>query len=131
MDKTEHDVRVVVTNEGTVFIGILDSETKNNVSLTHLHKIILRTGPNNQSLFYEPFPVVFTEFMKKENEPFSFNKSNLLHSDLPFDLDKEVTSENHTFKQVYLLRCGLIEVPPSNLVSNTQSEEITIPRLFE
>ena len=127
-DKPKHDVRVVLTNDGSIFIGVLFSETDSEVSLTHLHKIILRTGPNNQSLFYEPFPVVFPEFLTNVDEPFTFNKTNLLHSNLPFDLQKPVTSENHTFEQVFLMRAGLLVIEQTP--ETVKSEETVIPKLF-
>jgi hypothetical protein len=127
MQETEYDVRVVVTHDGNVYMGVLSSETDDKVVLTHCHKIILRSGPNNQSLFYEPFPLIFTEFLTNPDEEFSFNKVHLLNSNLAFDLEKAVTSENYTFKQVYLTRAGLVklESPAQETPGNLE-----IPKLF-
>lgn len=118
-EKTEsccvkENIRTVVTYDGTMYMGELvccgkedNCEDCDTLTLKNVCKIFLRQSDVG-AVFYEPFPAVFPHFLQENEMPvLTFKKCCLLNANVPFDLDKVVSQEGHTFFDVYQIRTDL------------------------
>ena len=84
----QEKISVIVDHVGRTVLGVFESETDTTLTLNNPVILHVQPDPNTGQLSVRSFPYLFMEFLtpeSKENNLWTFNKSNIVTSTVTLD----------------------------------------------